>query len=57
MISVLCVLLMYKIAKVISSLPPAIHSWSDLTNFVSAFDFARLCIGNSEQSFIEVVKN
>ena len=57
MISVLCVLLMYKIAKVISSLPPAIHSWSDFTNFVSAFDFARLCIGNSEQSFIEVVKN
>ena len=42
----------------LSSLPPLIHSLSDLTNLLSALDSARLCIRNSEQSFIivEVVK-
>ena len=38
-------------------LPPLIHSLSDLTILLSALDSARLCIGNSEQSFIEVVKH
>ena len=41
----------------LSSLPPAIHSLSDLTNFLSALNSAPLCIGNSEQSFVEVVKH
>ena len=39
----------------LSSLPPFIHSLSDLTTLLSALDSVRLCIGYSEQSFIEVV--
>ena len=36
------------------SLPSSTINLSDLS---TALDFARLCIGNSEQSFIEVVKH